>query len=223
MNGDDQSPVLRPTVPRAAVLLIVGLSMVAGMALLAGAFAQSDPDSLSAWALGVIGVWTAGGATLLVITQGVPARAGREAVSVGRSLVLALLVGAGTAAASMVGAFVLRDAPVIGPAVGSATETARVDLLLVLSVALAAGAAEELFFRVGLHRVLGSGWSAVVVSTLLYMVATAATGNAALVMMAGILGAVCATALRLTGRAFVPVLIHASWTVAMVGIFPLLP
>lgn len=90
-----------------------------------------------------------------------------------------------------------------------------------MGVALVTGAAEEIFFRVSLHRLLPKKY-APYIATVAYVIATGATGNAALVDMAAVLGMTCSIALQLTGRAVVPILIHAAWTLTMVGLFPLL-
>lgn len=90
-----------------------------------------------------------------------------------------------------------------------------------MGVALVTGAAEEIFFRVSLHRLLPKKY-APYVATVAYVIATGATGNAALVAMAAVLGTTCSIALQLTGRAVVPIIIHAAWTLTMVGLFPLL-
>ena len=64
-------------------------------------------------------------------------------------------------------------------------------LALVVVITLVNGFAEELFFRGALYTALGT-FHPVVISTLLYTVATCASGNPMLGFAAIILGTVCA-------------------------------
>ena len=65
------------------------------------------------------------------------------------------------------------------------------NLALLVVITLVNGFAEELFFRGALYTALGA-FHPVLISTLLYAVATSASGNPMLGFAALILGAVCA-------------------------------
>ena len=82
------------------------------------------------------------------------------------------------------------------------------------------GVAEEMFFRgAALHRV--GEYRPVIVSTVLYVIATAATtGNPMLGFAAIILGTVCALERRATGGVLAPMLTHFFWGLVMVLALP---
>ncbi|WP_347043062.1 CPBP family glutamic-type intramembrane protease, partial [Brachybacterium nesterenkovii] len=92
---------------------------------------------------------------------------------------------------------------------------------VVLGVALLAGAGEEVFFRLALPRLL-TGRLRWLVPIALYAAATVATGNVGLVIVAVPLGASCMAVWERTGRWSAPLIVHALWSVAMVGVLPLL-
>ena len=86
-------------------------------------------------------------------------------------------------------------------------------------ITLVNGFAEELFFRGALYTALGA-FHPVLISTLLYAVATSASGNPMLGFAALILGAVCAWERRATGGVLAPVLTHVVWGLLMVLALP---
>jgi membrane protease YdiL (CAAX protease family) len=92
-------------------------------------------------------------------------------------------------------------------------------LLLIVLIALVNGVAEELFFRGALYTALGRFYP-VAISTLLYAVATSATGNPMLGFAALILGTVCGLQRRATGGVLAPVLTHMVWGLIMVVALP---
>jgi membrane protease YdiL (CAAX protease family) len=92
-------------------------------------------------------------------------------------------------------------------------------LVLVVFITVINGVAEELFFRGALYTALGKAYPAVV-STIIYVVATATTGNPMLGFAAVILGAVCAWERRVTGGVLAPMLTHIFWGLVMVLALP---
>ena len=92
-------------------------------------------------------------------------------------------------------------------------------LLLIVVITLVNGVAEELFFRGALYTVLQKRHP-VLISTLLYVVATSASGNPMLGFAAVILGTVCALERRATGGVLAPVLTHLVWGLIMVLALP---
>ncbi|WP_160160299.1 CPBP family intramembrane glutamic endopeptidase [Tsukamurella paurometabola] len=133
----------------------------------------------------------------------------------------AVAVGLAFAIVCVIGALTLLRFPWTAQWVSAALTTARGDAAIVFSVALATGAAEEVFFRIGLRSVLPARWY-VLASTVIYGVVTAATGNGALVIASILLGLVAAQMYYWFPRWYVPVIIHALWTVGVIGIFPTL-
>src|SRR5205085_8511267 len=87
-------------------------------------------------------------------------------------------------------------------------------LWLLLLITLLNGVAEELFFRGALYTALG-GFYPVGVSTLLYIVATLASGNLMLGFAALVLGTVCALERRAAGGVLAAVLPHSIWGVVL--------
>ena len=92
-------------------------------------------------------------------------------------------------------------------------------LWIIVLIAVVNGVAEELFFRGALYTALGS-FHPVAVSTLLYIITIAASGNPMLGFAALILGTVCALERRATGGVLAPVLTHLVWGLIMVLALP---
>jgi membrane protease YdiL (CAAX protease family) len=81
------------------------------------------------------------------------------------------------------------------------------------------GVAEEVFFRGALYTALGR-LQPVAISTILYTVATMASGNPMLGFAAVLLGFVCALERRASGGVLAPMLTHFVWGLIMVLALP---
>jgi membrane protease YdiL (CAAX protease family) len=92
---------------------------------------------------------------------------------------------------------------------------------LVMATTLANGVGEEVFFRGSLFTALGSPHP-VASSTALYMLATAATRNPALVLASGVMGSLFAVQRRASGGLLAPILTHVTWSALMVRYLPTL-
>ncbi|MBZ5738058.1 CPBP family glutamic-type intramembrane protease [Nocardioides mangrovi] len=137
-----------------------------------------------------------------------------------RSPVLPLLVGLGLGAVFVVGALVVREIPALDDLVGSVTAYAeRGSGPLIGLVAVLTGVCEELFFRGALYDVVGRP---VVVTTVVYTVATLATGNAMLVFAAALLGLVTAVVRERSGGVLAPAIVHGTWSLVMLLALPAL-
>ncbi len=90
---------------------------------------------------------------------------------------------------------------------------------LVLLTTLANGVAEEVFFRGALFDAVGDR-HAVPVSTVVYMLATAATRNPALVLASGAMGALFGMQRRASGGVQAPILTHLTWSSLMLRYLP---
>ena len=90
---------------------------------------------------------------------------------------------------------------------------------LTLAVALIGGIAEELFYRGALYTALGR-YHPALVSTVVYVAATLASGNPMLGFAAIFLGTVCALERRATGGVLAPILTHFVWTLVMLLALP---
>lgn len=120
----------------------------------------------------------------------------------------------------LVGGLMVRDIPPVADRITRVLEyTNHGPLLLIVVIAVVNGIAEELFFRGALYTAL-EGFHPVAVSTLLYAVATSATGNPMLGFAALILGTVCGLQRRATGGVLAPVLTHMVWGLIMVLALP---
>ena len=86
-------------------------------------------------------------------------------------------------------------------------------------VALVTGAAEEVFFRGALWRALPPQ-RRVVGTSVAYVVATAFTGNPALVGAALVMGPLFALQRRASHGILAPMVTHLSWTVLMLVLLP---
>jgi uncharacterized protein len=95
----------------------------------------------------------------------------------------------------------------------------RGSLSLVLAVTLLNGVAEEIFFRGALFAAIGRR-RPVVTSTVVYALATLATGNPMLVFAALLLGVVLGLQRRASGGLLAPILTHVTWSVVLVLALP---
>lgn len=161
-------------------------------------------------------VWAAGAFASGPLHLG---RIARRDVQV-RPVVTPILIGLALAGVFVVGGLVVRQIPFLAGQVGDVVAFANEGSIPVLVLITAAtGAAEELFFR-------GAAYAAtprhpVVVTTLLYTLATYATGNVMLTFAAILLGVVVGLERRASGGILGPILTHLTWSLAMLFALPL--
>lgn len=188
----------------------VALTLMIGTVLLGLAIAQ-EPGSTAFYpfTLAAAGSWAVG-----ALVSG-PLHLG------GRRLAIPLALGAAAFVAFAVAAVLVRLIPALDEAVGDVLAYAdNGRLAFVVTVALATGAAEELFFRGALYSAL-SGHRPVLGSTAAYVAVTAvATQNLALVLAAGAMGLLFGLQRRATGGILAPVLTHLTWSVLMILLLP---
>ena len=142
--------------------------------------------------------------------RGGPVRAGAIGVAVGLAL----------GAVFVVGALVVREIPPIADFVSDVLDHAdQGTFSLILATALVNGIAEEMFFRGAVYTAL-KGHAPVIFSTLIYIIATLASGNPMLGFAAILLGAVSALERRATGGIVASMGTHISWTIIMVFALP---
>ncbi|KAB1656018.1 CPBP family intramembrane metalloprotease [Pseudoclavibacter chungangensis] len=199
------------------------LALLAAGPILVLSFGAADDGgvAVSAWALLLGAVWFTGGGIVLAIRRQVdrddsPPRPARHRV------LTSLLAGAALATASLVGGLVLSSWPATAPLVAAPLAAAASQpVALLLAVAFVTGAAEEVFFRLAFPTLL-RGWWRWIVPTVLYAIVTLCSGTPALALMAAVLGVVAMWTLDRTRWWPAPIIVHAVWTVAMIGIFPVL-
>lgn len=137
-----------------------------------------------------------------------------------RPVIIGLAIGLLLGGIFVLGGLVTREIPPVAEAITRVLEYANHgSLLLIVVITLVNGLAEEMFFRGALYTAMGA-FHPVVISTVLYTVATCASGNWMLGFAAIILGTVCALERRATGGVLAPVLTHVVWGLIMVLALP---
>jgi membrane protease YdiL (CAAX protease family) len=197
--------------------LIVCVVLVIGAVLLGYSLRSRPGDQsffVSAVSLGA--VWTVGAFLSGPLHLGSINWRGRNQ----RPVLTGITVGALLGAAFLAGGLVAREIPPIADRITRVLEyTNHGHLGFIVLIALFNGVAEELFFRGALYTALGRFYP-VAISTLLYVCASSASGNAMLGFAAVILGTVCACERRATGGVLAPVLTHLVWGLIMVLALP---
>lgn len=137
-----------------------------------------------------------------------------------RPVLTPLVLGFGLAGVFIVGGLVVKQVPFLAGQVGDVVAyAAEGPWPLLVFITAVTGAAEELFFR-------GAAFAAVTrhpvtITTLLYAVATYATGNVMLTFAAVLLGLVVGLERRASGGILGPVLTHLSWSLTMLFALPM--
>ena len=197
--------------------VVAGVS-VAGAGLL-GVSLSSEPDSPRFYVLtlGVASTWLVGG-----LRSG-PLHLGRVRVgehTYRRPVITPVVTGVAAFGAFYAAALVVRRIPLLDEAITSVLRYAtRGTGPLVLTTALANAVAEEVFFRGALYAALTER-RAVPVSTAVYVTATAATRNPALVLASAVMGTLFAAQRRASGGVQAPILTHLTWSALMLRYLP---
>lgn len=197
--------------------VVVGTAL-AGAGVL-GASLSTRPDSPQFYGLtaATAATWVVGG-----LVSG-PLHLGRIRTPGGtlrRPVITPVAIGVGAFGAFYGAALVARRIPVLERAISSVLQYAdQGDDRLVLLTTLTNGAAEEVFFRGALYAALHEE-SSVVASTGVYMLATVATRNPALVLASGVMGALFGLQRRMTGGIQAPMLTHLTWSTLMLRYLP---
>jgi CAAX protease family protein len=194
--------------------VVTAVTIVIGTALLATTLRVPHGSAwFSILGLLVAAVWTVGSFVSGPIPFGPVAAAWRTSIG-------AVVVGVAAFGAFLAAYLVARHLPLIGPALEGVLATADAGpTALVLLVALANGAGEELFFRGALHAALQPHRPAIA-TTIVYAVVTAATGNVALVVAAVVMGALFSLERLSTRGVVAPIVTHLTWSTLMVLALP---
>ncbi len=191
---------------------------VAGAGLL-GVSLSTRPGSPAFYGLtmAVAGTWVAGG-----VASG-PLHLGwmlTPDAQLRRPVATPVLLGVGAFGAFYGAALVARRIPVLDRAVTRVLRYAHQGSTpLVATTALANAVAEEVFFRGALYAAIGAD-RPVAVSTAVYMLATTATRNPALVLASVAMGTLFGLQRRITGGIQAPVLTHVTWSALMLRYLP---
>jgi uncharacterized protein len=192
--------------------------LVGGAAMLGLSF-SSEPGSPRFYvlSLGAASTWLVGGLRSGRLNLGW-ARAGGE--HRWRTVIAPVAAGVGAFGAFYGAALIARRLPVLNEAITSALGYASGGPEpLVLLTTLANGVAEEVYFRGALFDAVGDR-HAVPVTTAVYMLATAATRNPALVIASGAMGTLFGMQRRASGGIQVPIVTHLTWSTLMLRYLP---
>jgi membrane protease YdiL (CAAX protease family) len=198
--------------------IIVTVVLVIGGALLGYSLTRRPGDASFYWlTLALAAVWALGAFASGPVHLGCVRFRGRNQ----RPVISGIVIGLALGGVFLVGGLVAREIPGVREYITRVLEFANYGpLALVTFITVINGIAEEMFFRGALYTALGKAYPAVI-STIVYVVATAATtGNPMLGVAAVILGAVCAWERRATGGVLAPVLTHFFWGLVMVLALP---
>jgi membrane protease YdiL (CAAX protease family) len=204
------------TVLRRRIVVVVVL--VIGGALLGYSLTRHPGDESFYWlTLALAGVWAIGALLSGPLHLGCIRFRGRNQ----RPVITGTVVGVVLGGAFVIGGLIAREIPGVRDYITRVLEFANYGpLVLVVFITVINGIAEEMFFRGALYTALGKTYPAVI-STVIYVLATAATtGNPMLGVAAMIVGAVCAFERRTTGGVLAPMLTHFFWGLIMVLALP---
>ena len=197
----------------------VTAGVAVGGAGLLGASLSSKPGSPTFYGLtmAVAGTWVVGGLASGPLHLGWMFTPDRQ---LRRPVVTPLVTGVGAFGTFYCAALVARRVPVLDRAITRVMRYAHQGSTpLVATTALANAVAEEVFFRGALYAAIGVE-RPVITSTAIYVLATAATRNPALLFASLIMGALFGMQRRITGGIQASVLTHVTWSALMLRFLP---
>ena len=197
--------------------IVVAITLALGATLLGLSFSvrQGDP-AFYPLTFGLAATWTLGSVLSGPLHLGHIQLAGR----LRRPTITPIAVGLLLAALFVLGALIVRTIPSLVRLAEDVLGYARLgNLRIICVITLVNGIAEELFFRGALFAAIGVR-HAVLISTVLYVLATVAGGNLVLVFTAAVLGTVVALERRASGGILAPILTHVTWSLSMLFVLP---
>ena len=197
--------------------IVVAITLAVGATLLGFSFSvqQGDP-AFYALTFGLAATWTFGSLLSGPLHMGHIQLGG----TLRRPIVTPIVTGLLLAGLFVVGALIVRSIPTLASLAEDVLGYARLgNLWIICMITLVNGIAEELFFRGALFAAIGA-WHPVLISTILYALATIAGGNPVLVFAAVVLGTVVALQRRASGGVLAPILTHITWSLSMLFVLP---
>jgi uncharacterized protein len=197
--------------------IVVAITLALGATLLGLSFSvrQGDP-AFYPLTFGLAATWTLGSVLSGPLHLGHIHLAGR----LRRPTITPIAVGLLLAALFVLGALIVRTIPSLVRLADDVLGYARLgNLWIIFVITLVNGVAEELFFRGALFAAIGVR-HAVLISTVLYVLATVPGGNPVLVFTAAVLGTVVALERRASGGVLAPILTHITWSLSMLFVLP---
>jgi membrane protease YdiL (CAAX protease family) len=197
--------------------IVVAITLAIGATLLGLSFSvrQGDP-AFYPLTFGLAATWTLGSLLSGPLHLGHISFSG----SLRRPIIAPIVVGLLLATLFILGALVMRSVPPLASLTEDVLGYARVGKLwIIFLITLVNGIAEELFFRGALFAAIGIRHP-VLISTIIYTLATVAGGNPVLVFAAAVLGTVVALQRRAGGGVLAPILTHITWSLSMLFALP---
>ena len=197
--------------------IVVAIVLLLGAGVLGLALRRHPGESSFYWlALALAAVWALGSFVSGPLHLGGARWRGRNQRPVISGTVIGLLLGG----AFVVGGLIAREIPAVSELITRVLHyTDQGPWRLTMAIALVGGIAEELFYRGALYTALGR-YHPALVSTVVYVAATLASGNLMLGFAAIVLGTVCALERRATGGVLAPILTHFVWTLVVLLALP---
>jgi uncharacterized protein len=197
--------------------IVVAIVLLLGATALGFALRRHPGESSFYWlALALAAVWGLGAFASGPLHLGGIRWRGRNQ----RPVITGIVVGLALGALFVVGGLIAREIPAVSELIARVLQyTDQGSWRLTMTIALVGGIAEELFYRGALYTALGRHQPALV-STVVYVAATLASGNPMLGFAAIILGTVCAWERRATGGVLAPILTHFVWTLVVLLALP---
>ncbi|WP_375429996.1 lysostaphin resistance A-like protein [uncultured Friedmanniella sp.] len=197
--------------------IVVAVTLVVGATLLGLSFAteQGDP-AFYPLTFGLAATWAVGSLASGPLHLGHIEILGARR----RPIITPILVGLALGAVFVVGGLITREIPPLAAYIEDVLGYAKAgNLYLLMVITLVNGIAEELFFRGALFAAIGRK-RPVLISTIIYALATIAGGNPVLVFAAVTLGAVVGLQRRAGGGVLAPILTHITWSTIMLLVLP---
>jgi CAAX protease family protein len=197
--------------------IVVVIVLVLGAGVLSFALRAHPGESSFYWlSLALAVVWAIGAFASGPLHLGGVCWRGRNQRPVISGTVIGLLLGA----VFVLGGLVAREIQPVSRLITQVLGyTDQGSWRLTMAIALVGAVAEELFYRGALYTALGRRYP-VLVSTVVYVVATLASGNLMLGFAAIFLGTVCALERRATGGVLAPILTHFVWSLVVLLALP---
>jgi CAAX protease family protein len=197
--------------------IVVAITLAAGATLLGLSFSvrQGDP-AFYPLTFGLAATWAIGSLLSGPLHLGHISFRG----SLRRPVLAPIAVGLVLAGLFVLGALIMRTIPSLRSLAEDVLGYARVgNLGIIFLITVVNGIAEELFFRGALFAAIGVRHP-VLISTIIYALATVAGGNPVLVFAAAVLGTVVGLQRRAGGGVLGPILTHLTWSLSMLFALP---
>jgi len=205
-----------PAVKRRRRIVVV-VVLLLGAGVLGLTLRRHPGESSFYWlSLALAAVWALGAFASGPLHLGGARWRGRNQRPVISGTVIGLLLGG----VFVLGGLIAREIPAVAELITRVLQyTDQGSWRLTMAVALIGGIAEELFYRGAFYTALGR-YHPALVSTIVYVAATLASGNLMLAFAAIVLGTVCALERRATGGVLAPILTHFVWTLVVLLALP---